>query len=99
MTVGLMLITSPSMGGYSVDVYIDNVLFNTVNDNGPGDANGAVGDILYNFNLSDAQNRWDATGVLIAEGGYNGQPPASTIVTDTLIEKVADVNGSSTGQS
>jgi len=91
LVVGLALCASPAKAGFSLDVYVDNIFFTTINDGGGGDDNGGLGDILYNFDLMDAQNRWRATGKVIADGGYNGALPVSTIVTDVLIEKIADV--------
>ena len=41
--------------------------------------------------LTDLANRWVAEGDIFANGGFNGEPPVSTIVTNTLIEKIADV--------
>src|SRR5262245_39108175 len=89
--VALMLLASTAMAGYSVDVYIDNVFAYTINDNGLGDDNGAVGDISHHFVLSDPANRWRAEGDIFANGGYDGALPVSTVVTDTLIEKIANV--------
>lgn len=91
MTVAVLLFVSPAMAGYSVDVYIDNVFAYTVNDNGLGDDNPAVGDIAHHFLLNDVANRWQAEGDIFAEGGYDGALPVSTVVTDTLIEKIANV--------
>lgn len=90
-TVGLMLIASPAMAGYSIEVLVDNLPVGLIVDNSPDDLNNTVGDIWYHFQLTDVQNRWDAEGDIFAEGGFNGQPPVSTIVTNTLIEKIANV--------
>ncbi len=91
LTVAVLLFVSPVMAGYSVDVYIDNVPAYTVNDNGVGDDNPAVGDIAHHFLLNDVANRWRAEGDIFADGGYDGALPVSTVVTDTLIEKIANV--------
>lgn len=91
LATGLLFCVSPMMAGFSVDVYVDNVFFTTINDGGIGDDNGIAGDISYSFDLMDVQNRWRATGLILANGGYNGVPPVSTIVTDVLIEKIANV--------
>jgi hypothetical protein len=88
---GVMLAASSARAGFSVDVYVDNVAVGVITDNALGDSNPAVGDIWYEFDLMDAQNRWRAKGDLFAEGGYNGVPPVSTVVTNTLIEKIANV--------
>ena len=91
ITVGLILVAGPAMAGFSIEVYVDNLPMGVVADNGPDDWNDDEGDIWYHFQLTDVENRWEAEGDLFAEGGYNGQPPVSTIVTNTLIEKIADV--------
>lgn len=88
---GLFMVARPAVAGFAIDVYIDNIIAYQVLDNSPADANLVVGDIEHHFNLNDAMNRWEATGVIFAEGGFNGVPPVSTIVTDTLIEKIANV--------
>jgi hypothetical protein len=90
-TVAAMLIASPAMAGYSIEVLVDAIPVGLIADNGPDDLNAAVGDIWYHFQLMDAQNRWLAEGDVFAEGGYDGVPPVSTIVTNTLIEKIANV--------
>lgn len=90
-TVGVMLLSRSAIAGFSVDVYVDNLPVYAVMDNSPQDANPVLGDIEHHFVLTDAQNRWEADGTLYAEGGYNGQPPVSTVVTNTLIEKIANV--------
>jgi hypothetical protein len=90
-TLGILLITRPVVAGFAIDVYVDNIIAYQVVDNGLGDNNPALGDIEHHFLLSDAMNRWGADGVIFAEGGYNGVPPVSTVVTDTLIEKIANV--------
>jgi len=87
----LLLVANPARAGFSVDVYVDNVFFTTILDGGLGDDNGTAGDISYSFDLMDVQNRWRATGLVLANGGYNGVPPVSTIVTDVKIEKIANV--------
>jgi hypothetical protein len=89
--VGAMLFANSTLAGYSIEVRIDNVFFDLINDNDPEDMNAAVGDIWYHFVLSDPANRWQAEGEIFAEGGFDGEPPVSTIVTDTLIEKIANV--------
>ncbi len=91
ITVGVMLAASPAMAGFSIEVRVDNLPVGIIVDNGPDDWNNTVGDIWYKFDLSDQANRWEAKGDIFAEGGFNGQPPVSTIVTNTLIEKIADV--------
>jgi len=88
---GLMVAVPAAQAGYSVDVYVDNVFSYTVNDNGLGDDNPLVGDIEHHFSLNDLANRWEANGVIFAEGGLDGALPVSTIVTATTIEKVANV--------
>lgn len=90
VAVGLCLSARPAVAGFAIDVYIDNIPAYQVLDNSPDDANLAVGDIEHHFNLNDAMNRWQATGVIFAEGGFNGVPPVSTVVTNTLIEKIAN---------
>jgi hypothetical protein len=90
ITAGMMF-AAPAMAGFSIDVYIDNVAAYSVMDNGAQDANPVLGDIEHHFVLTDAMNRWRAEGDIFAEGGYNGVPPVSTVVTDTLIEKIANV--------
>lgn len=87
----LVLVARPAMAGFAIDVYIDNIIAYQVVDNAAGDINPAVGDIEHHFLLTDAMNRWQADGVIFAEGGFNGVPPVSTLVTDTLIEKIANV--------
>ena len=90
-TIGLMLIASPAMAGYSIEILVDDLPVNLIVDNSPDDLDNNVGDIWYHFQLTDVQNRWEAEGDIFAVGGFDGQPPVSTIVTNTLIEKVADV--------
>ena len=87
----IALLATPALAGFSVEVKVDNIIVDNVIDNGVGDLNPVVGDIHYQFSLQDAGNIWLAEGDLFAEGGFNGQPPVSTIVTNTLIEKIADV--------
>jgi hypothetical protein len=91
ITVGMLLLARPAMAGYSVDVYVDSIPIYSVMDNSSQDSNPVVGDIQHHFVLTDAMNRWQAEGDIFAEGGYNGVPPVSTVVTDTLIEKIANV--------
>lgn len=86
-----LLIARPAVAGYSVDVYIDGVFSYAVLDNAAGDSNPAVGDIEHHFLLTDVANRWQAEGDVLALGGFDGVPPVSTVVTDTLIEKIANV--------
>jgi MYXO-CTERM domain-containing protein len=91
LAVGVMLFAGPVLAGFSIEVRVDNVPVGLIVDDGPDDLNDDDGDIWYHFQLTDAQNRWEAEGDIFAEGGYNGVPPVSTVVTNTLIEKVADV--------
>jgi hypothetical protein len=91
MTAGVSLLASSAMAGYSIEVQIDNVFFDIINDGDPEDLSPAVGDIWYHFVLNDPANRWQAEGDVFAEGGYDGVPPVSTIVTNTHIEKIANV--------
>ena len=88
--ISVIVICSSAMAGTSVDVYVDNIFVETVFDNVFPDQNPVAGDIQYNFSLQDSNNIWLAQGVLFAEGGFNGQPPVSTVVTNTLIEKVTN---------
>jgi len=87
----LLALPRTAWAGFSIDVYIDNIIAYQVLDNSPDDADLTVGNIEHHFQLNDMQNRWEATGVILAEGGFNGVPPVSTVVTDTLIEKIANV--------
>lgn len=91
VSVGMFLLAGSAQAGYSVDVYVDNVFAYTVVDNMMGDDNPIAGDIRHEFLLSDVMNRWQAAGTIFAEGGLDGVPPVSTVVTDTLIEKIANV--------
>lgn len=91
VALGLLTLARPAWAGFSIDVYIDNVIAYQVLDNSPDDANLAIGDIEHHFLLTDAMNIWQAGGTIYAEGGFNGVPPVSTVVTDTLIEKIANV--------
>jgi hypothetical protein len=91
ISIGVTLFAIPAIAGYSIEVLVDNVPVGLVMDNGPDDLNAAVGDIWYHFQLNDVQNRWQAEGDVFAEGGYDGVPPVSTIVTNTKIEKIANV--------
>ena len=89
--VGLLLFASPAMAGYSIEVLVDNLPVGLILDNSPDDWDNTIGNIWYHFQLTDVQNRWEAEGDIFAEGGFDGQPPVSTIVTNTLIEKIANV--------
>lgn len=91
ITATAMLVANSVMAGFSVEVRVDNILIDTIFDNVVPDLNPAVGDIQYHFVLQDQNNIWRAEGDVFAEGGFNGQPPVSTVVTNTLIEKIADV--------
>lgn len=87
----LFVVAHPAVAGFAIDVYIDNIPAYQVLDNSPDDANPALGDIEHHFLVNDAMNIWQAGGVIFAEGGFNGVPPVSTVVTNTLIEKIANV--------
>lgn len=73
--------------GFSVTLFVDGGQQPTVFDNGPGDLNPAQFDMTVPFTVSNLGNNWTATGVIYANGG-GGVPPVSTVVTDTLIEKL-----------
>ena len=93
-TIGMGLVLAAVgavVAGFSLEVRVDNVLIDIITDNGLGDDNDDEGDILYHFELSDVANRWEAEGDVIANGGFNGEGPVSTIVTNTVIEKIANV--------
>lgn len=84
----LMLVNSiPAWAGFSVEISVDGGLPILFSDNGALDLNPAVGDIEIDFTVNDVGNNWTASGTVLATGG-NGGPPVSTIITDTLIEKL-----------
>jgi len=90
ITATAVLAANSVMAVFSVEVRVDNILVDTISDNIFPDQNPAVGDIHYHFVLLDQNNIWQAEGDVFAEGGFNGQPPVSTVVTNTLIEKISN---------
>lgn len=77
--------------GVSITIKVDGFSLITVGDNMPGDINPAVGDITYPFAVQDqaVDPDWVATGTIFAKGGLDGFAPVTTVVTDTLIERVS----------
>ncbi len=79
--------SNPALAGFSVEISVNGGIPTVYPDNVAPDLNPAVGDIEIDFTVSDAMNTWTANGTVLASGGL-GTPPVSTIVTDTLIEKL-----------
>ncbi len=87
--IGVLLVVSSGVAraGLSVTLFVDGGQLPTIFDNGAGDINPDPFDMTVPFTVGDIGNNWTATGVIYANGG-NNTPPVSTIVTDTLIEKL-----------
>lgn len=74
--------------GYSVEISVNGGAPAIYLDNGAFDLNPAVFDLEIDFTVNDIGNNWTASGTVLATGGGDGVPPVSTIVTDTLIQKL-----------
>ena len=76
-----------ALAGFSVEIGVNGGPPVLYPDNGILDLNPAPFDIQIDFQVGDLGGFWTAEGTVLATGG-NGAPPVSTIVTDTLIEKL-----------
>ncbi|MDZ4657583.1 MAG: PEP-CTERM sorting domain-containing protein [Bythopirellula sp.] len=84
----LLNFTQMARAGYSVEISVDFGAPVIYVDNGAFDLNPAVFDMEFDFTVNDVGNNWTASGTVLATGGGDGVPPVSTIVTDTLIQKL-----------
>jgi hypothetical protein len=89
LAIGVLLVAGGSVAraGFSVTMFVDGGQLPTIFDNVFPDMNPAPNDMTIPFTVGDIGNNWTASGVIYANGG-GGYPPVSTVVTDTLIEKL-----------
>jgi hypothetical protein len=80
----------PAMGGDKIEIFVDGQLLVTVNDGDFGvDLDFDANEIEVDMDVvGQIDASWVATGKIIAKGG--GQIPITTVVTETLIESVAN---------
>ncbi len=83
----LLLEPRIALAGFSVEIGVNGAPPIVYLDNGALDLDPDAFDIQIDFQVADVGGFWTASGTVLATGG-NGVPPVSTIVTDTLIEKL-----------
>ncbi len=89
----LLVAASEASAGQSIEISVNNGLPIIIFDNQLGvDLNPNPVDMEVPFMVGDVGNTWTASGTIFATGG-GGYPPVSTIVTDTVIQKINEEPG------